>query len=279
MQRPNQFSRTGTVLTSENAKASQELADYAMEKLRQLHPGSTIDFDCLHNNGGGYAVHEFCSALGGVSVRYMNYSMHEHILREAIDSKPSHFVDYATKLKETQNLDKYTLRGITSKYEQVVFLSGSNIMHENIDFDIVAGAVSEGAVIKPHPVTNAKDMEWLRSQFGAENVLGPKVAGAELLKDAFRVYVAKNSELYLLAIAFRKSIRSIGKPGFLPEVYRPVINNIIDHPRYMPVIALNRLLSAPQSGIFFDKEGVDRGLEVYVNRVKELLNDSVHKDQ
>lgn len=268
--RPNQFSRTGTVLTSSVAKGSHELADYLMEKIKILDPGMIVDFDCIHNNGGGYGVHEFCGALGGVSVRYMNMGLHEHILREAIDSKPAHFKDYGEMIRESQVLDKYTLRSASIVFEEVVFLSGSNIMHENIDYDLVQKAVDAGAVIKPHPVTNAQDLAWLKSQYGEDKIIGTKVSGGELLRNATRVHVAKNSELYLLAIAFRKSIRDIGIRSFLPEVYRPAIHNIRDHPRYVPLVAMNRLFSSSQGGIYFTKEAIDRGLPLYIGRVKEL---------
>lgn len=267
----NQFSRTGTVLSTEKAVASRELATYTMEKIKELHPGFHVDFDCLHNNGQGYAVHEFLGALGGVSVRYMEESLARHLLREAIDSQPSEFVKYTTLLKNLAQIDKYMLRETRLNHDKVVFLSGSNIMRDNIDFEVVSKAVADGAIIKPHPVTHAKDIEWLKSTYGADKVLGPKVSGGQLLQRAEVVYVPKNSEMWLNAIALQKTVRSISNGKFPAELYRIVIDSVIDHPVYFPRVALNRLLSNPHSGIFFSQRDVDRGLPVYIRRVRELL--------
>lgn len=267
----NQFSRTGTVISTEKVVGCRELATYTMEKIKELHPGFQVDFDCLHNNGHGYAVHEFLGALGGVSVRYMEESLAKHLLREAIDSQPREFLKYTTKLRELAQIDKYILRETRLVYDKVVFLSGSNIMHDNVDFEIVNKAVEDGAIIKPHPVTHAKDIEWLKTKFGVDKVLGPKVSGGQLLQRAEVVYVPKNSELWLNAISLQKTVRNISNGKFPAELYRIVIDSVTDHPVYFPRVALNRLLSNPHSGIFFNKRDVDRGLPVYIRRVKELL--------
>lgn len=266
----SQFSRTGTVLSTDKTIGSRELAKYAMDKLKVLHPEMNILFDMMHNDGGAYGVHEFCGALGGISIRYLNLSIHQTILMESIYGKPSNFVDYCELLRESMVSDKYVLRDTQYKAKQIVFLSGSNIMHENINFEAVDSAVAEGAIIKPHPVTHAKDIQWLKSRYGEDKVLGPKVSGATLLKQAEIVYMAKNSELWLLAIAHRKTVRYVGNAHFMAEVYRAPIDAIWGHPIYMPRVAMNRLFSASQSGIYFSKEEIDNGLHLYVKRVKEL---------
>lgn len=266
----NQFSRTGTVLRTDKVTKSMDLIDYAMDKIKQR--GFHVDFDCTHNNGGTYSVHEFCGALGGISLRYMDFNTHMRVLREGLMSNPVNFKNYADMLTSIDVNDKYKLRNTMSKQDKVVFLSGSNLLRLNIDFELVAKAVEDGAVIKPHPVTHAQDMKWLKEKFGKSKVLAPKVSGGQLIRNAKKVYVAKNSEIWFLAVAHGIIIEDIGLPEFTSEVYRPIINTVMNNHFYLPKVALNRIFSSPLSGIYFSKEQIDSEIDIYIDRVEEIRN-------
>lgn len=269
-----QFSRTGTVIPTDKVKKSHALVEYIMDKLNAK--GETCFFDMTHNNGKEFAVHEFCGALGGVSVRYLQLSVYYQCLKKAITTESSICTDYALLLRESADADKYKLRTAWTHYDDVVFLPGSNILHTIVDFDKVDTAVEHGAIVKPHPVTNASDMYWLQQRYSLDTVLAAKMSGGELLQNCKRAYMAKNSELWFLAMAHHKGMRNIGKPHH-SEVYRPVIDTITRHSQYDNVTGLNRVFSSPYSGIYFNKADVDANLDLYLETTKEFICDHIHK--
>lgn len=273
MKNENQFSRTGTVIPNERVRKSHELLQYAMDKMNERN--LTCLFDMTHNNGGEYALHEFCGALGGISIRYLDLKVYYKCIRAAITDQDNCY-NYSQQLVDSANVDKYSLRTAWTHYDDVVFLPGSNIMHSTVNFDRVDRAVEHGAIIKPHPVTNASDMYWLRERYDPDCVLSAKLSGGELLQNCKRAYMAKNSELWFLAIAYSKGMRNIGVTHHT-EVYRPVIDTIINHPQYDPKVGLNRVFSSKYSGIYFSKEQIDNNLDFYLDFSQEAIGDNVHK--
>ena len=257
----NQFLRSGIVRPTQKVKRSQEMAEYLVNKVHSM--GENCRFDMLHNSGGEYAVHEFCSALGGVALRYLDAKTHVKCIDYALKHGSSTNRLFSKELRDNEQNDKYELRDYFRSFDRVIFLPGSNIMHTNIDMTLVENAMTENAVIKPHPITNSGDINWLQTTFGKDNVLPAKVKGAELIKNCKRAYMAKNSELWFLAIAFGCGVTDIGS-NYGGDAYRPVIDVITQNHVFQPVPAMNRIFGSCYSGIYFSYEEIDANVEKYI---------------
>lgn len=264
---PNQFSRSGTVRPTEKVICSQEMANYLVDKVISL--GETCHFDMLHNGGDEYAVHEFCGALGGVSLRYLDARVHTQCIAHALKSGSDTQRIYTKELRDSTYIDKYNLRDSFSFYDRVVFLPGSNMLKVNIDMDKLESAVADGAVIKPHPITNSRDIAWLSNAFGKENILGAKIKGAELMRHCKRAYMAKNTELWFLAITFGCGVTDIGN-GYGGDTYRQVIDVITKNHVHPQISAVNRIFGSSYSGIYFSKEDIDNNVEKYIDLSRTL---------
>lgn len=262
----HEFARTGTVIATDLVESSRDLVKYALSKLDSL--GLETDFDCIHNDLKTFAVTEFCGALGGINVRLMDFHAHRKTLIASIKAPPTRFHDYASDIQNAENADKYKLRSTGLDCKGVIFLSGSNLMHKNIDFNRVEMAIEEGAIIKPHPITNAQDHLWLRHTFGSDKVVGSKVSGAQLARSAKTIYAAKNSELWFVGLAHNKLVRDIGQQEFMNHNYLPYVDAIYKSHLFFPRVSLNRLFSSPTSGLYFTKEQIDSDLEKYIEMVK-----------
>ena len=164
----NQFTRSGTARPTEKVKRSQELAEYMVDKVHSM--GEKCRFDILHNSGGEYTIHEFCGALGGVSIRYLDAKVHTQCLDYSLHNGVTSSRIFTQELRTNTENDKYQLRNPFTTHDKVVFLPGSNLLYININIDKLCEAVVDGAVIKPHPVTAAQDIKWLCDNFGKENV-------------------------------------------------------------------------------------------------------------
>lgn len=265
----NQFHRTGTTLLSNTTKESHKIA-YIVKEIAVAR-GYKVDFDCVYeisDNIPSVAIYEYCSALGGISIRYLDHNIHTSVLNSSIEHS-STIHDYVNDLVECTVPDKYKMRRTPLVHDRVVLLPGTNYLHEDVNFELVNEAVRDGAYIKPHPVTLASDIQMLNELY-PDRVIGQKVSGADLVRTAKWVYSTKHSELWFQGIASNVGMRYIGN-DHPHALYMPVINEMHSHNVYEPTVVLNRLFSSPTSGIMFPSDDIHQKVNSYLDEIEKKL--------
>lgn len=257
------FARTGRVMFTPAATRCEHI----INKVKDVVETSTLHaiFDVVHNQGNNdVCVTEFCAALGGVMCRPLDYDTAMAMMN---DTKCDTHVDYISLIRESHNLNKYKLRPTIRTYKKVVFLPGSNLYDTAVDHDLIHKAVNEGAVIKPHPITNWNALHHIQNTFGKQNVLNPKVSGWDLLVNAEDVFVASTSELFLYAIAHDKKISSIDIPTMLNTSYRIPFDYLQQH--NWSADRMNDMFNSKLSGLFFADNYTEDDIKYYVAQLEK----------
>ncbi|WP_217521921.1 hypothetical protein [Vibrio metschnikovii] len=271
------LTRTGRITPTSQGNESRKLAEYVLTKLRGM--GYKASFDVSHNNGDGhFAVFEFCGALGGVSIRYMDYAVHQQVLSKAMDSVDK-VMDFCDMIRSSATPDKYKLRRALSQPQQVAFLAGSNCLRVAIDFDKVAECVANGGMVKPHPITHERHIFELKQDF-PKAIMPLRVAGGSLIPDLEKAYIPTTSELNFVAIAHGVPIVDISSHDnweAFRSCYASYVDQIQNSSAYSHQDALNTLFSSPKSGLFFSKEDVDNNIMNYVKEVEETIRENLFR--
>jgi hypothetical protein len=149
--------------------------------------------------------------------------------------------------------DKYTLYNHQNIewHDRVVFLPGTNIIDNILDFDYVKQLVdNEGAKIKPHPLTTKYHMFMLKKMYGEQNILGNMASGFEYLLHAKVVFCCKNSEMGLTALLLNKDMCLADTPKYTgPKTYGSLYEAILYDSPLNPSKSLAKILSSEYSGI------------------------------
>lgn len=271
------LSRTGRITPTSQGNESRKLAEYVLTKLRGM--GYKADFDVCHDNGNGhFSVFEFCGALGGVSIRYMDYAIHQQVLAKAMESVDE-VTDFCDMIRSSATPDKYKLRRALSQPPQVAFLAGSNCMRVAIDFDKVAECVANGGMVKPHPVTHERHIFELKQDF-PKAIMPLRVAGGSLIPDLDKAYIPTTSELNFVAMAHGVPIEDISLHdnwSVFRSCYASYVEQIRKSDAHSDQDALNMLFSSPKSGLFFSQEDVDNNIMNYVKEVEKTINENLFR--
>lgn len=156
-----------------------------------------------------------------------------------------------SEMKSLQ-LDKYRLmrQYDYSPIPAVIFLPGSNLLEENVDWQFVYQLYKKGAKIKPHPITSSNWLIRLEQSFPGA-VYDESLSGHDLLKRAQTVYCTSASELGLLGKLMKKPVGLIDVDDAIVDrhIYRQLYAVIQTQPD--PHAALCRLLASPYSGVYW----------------------------
>jgi hypothetical protein len=149
--------------------------------------------------------------------------------------------------------DKYNLIPHQEEqfYDRVVFLPGTNILDDILDFNKVKDIVdNQGAKVKPHPLTSNYHLFMLRKQFGDANVLNSNASAFQYLLNAKVVFCCKNSEMGLSSLLLGKKMCLVQNEKYSgPCTYGSIYNTILNSQHYSARDALHKLLSSEYSGI------------------------------
>jgi hypothetical protein len=162
--------------------------------------------------------------------------------------------DHSVVSRIANNLaDKYNLLLESNQqfYDRVIFLPGSNILEEILDFKKVKELVDHtGAKIKPHPLTTKFHLFLLKKQFGDENILSRDKGAFAYMLNSKVSFCCKNSEMGLSALILGKKIELVDNATYsTSSTYGPIYDTIMNSKRYSPRDALHKLLSSEYSGI------------------------------
>jgi len=263
------FNKTGPIAQSPRLKKLHELSKIINEK----HGGRFL-YDITYSGDTSFETltgTEICSHA--VYVHPCNYTVRDSQILEASKDEDHNNIDILERLSLNNNLDKYRLvkQPFASKREKVVFLPGSNLFELMIDIKKVDDAVSKGAFVKPHPVTNHDVITFQKRRWG-DAVLGHKISGYDVLKNCSEVYTTGSSEMSIYGVMLGKKVIDIERPQDKRNpAYRPIFNVILNSED--PYKALNNIFNSYKSGIFFiwdDHSKIDKYLNYSIAAIKEL---------
>lgn len=180
-------------------------------------------------------------------------------------------------LSMSPNLDKYDLikKPFIGDLDAVVFVPGSNLFDRVVDIERVTEAVKNGAIVKPHPITNAHLLRKQQHLWGKKNVALPKSSGWDYLQSTETVFSLGCSEMGIYAAMLRKTVLTAEKfQTRRNPSYRPLFNLVLDNPN--PYQALNNVFNSNKSGIFFvwdDEEKIKQYLAFAAQKVEQQKNE------
>jgi len=147
------------------------------------------------------------------------------------------------------NKDKYKLRNTIDEHPYVIFLPGTNILNEITDDVKIEKAIkSDGAKLKPHPLTAPFIMSFLRAKYGKNTLIHKNVSGHELLNRTEVVGCCSNSEMGLIGLAQGKRVKLFDKNKIKAKTYTHIYE-VLFQDGYPVINDLKRLLSADYSGL------------------------------
>lgn len=258
--------KTGPILRNKKLKYLPRVVDTVKSKF-----SGRFLYDITYDGDTSFKTLTGTELLSSaIFVHPCNYVVRDRQIQEASLEDSSEDV-VARILYQDDNMDKYRLvrQPFFREIDAVVFLAGSNIFEDATDFSVVAEAVKNGAVVKPHPVTNHDVLERQRRMWGSANVLSHKISGFDILKKSAEVYSGGNSEMGIYAAMLRKKTHSCESANFKKNpAYRPLFNLILSSEN--PYQALNNVFSSSKSGIFFTWDNVSKISEYLKFAEKEI---------
>lgn len=157
--------------------------------------------------------------------------------------------------------DKYSNRMNTNKaYDEAILLCGSNLLPTILSEERLASLAfyNKNVVVKPHPMTNERDMSMLRSLFGDNRVLGVDVSGHQVMMNSKKLYTLKTSTLAWLALHLGKDVE------FLDDFFGEAIGVVY------PLIKYNAPISH-MAGIFvLGVNDTEENIQEYFSKTMEL---------
>ncbi|MGL5099974.1 MAG: hypothetical protein ACRC6B_08100 [Fusobacteriaceae bacterium] len=210
---------------------------------------------------------DLMSSCQGVYIKSLDSRKNIKILESCIGDSKENYTDlnYCAYVREKME-DKYNLFSFPCDVEldSVIILPGSNILDIIVDDFKLIRAVSDGAYVKPHPFTSAKDIQYLEQMFG-NKVLNKDIGGCEVIKKAKKVYTTGSSELALYSILLGKVVIDISKDvEYKIGSYQSIYTILTRYPHYIRPIILEQILSHKNSGIFFPFDIEEKNLENFI---------------
>tara|TARA_B100001094_G_C18182366_1_gene801682 strand:- start:79 stop:975 length:897 start_codon:yes stop_codon:yes gene_type:complete len=173
------------------------------------------------------------------------------LLRECIKEKITEEGEKIFEDISQNNKDKYKLRDTSEKHPYVIFLPGTNILNEITDDVKIEKAIkSDGAKLKPHPLTSPFIMSFLRARYGKNSLINKNASGHELLNKTEVVGFCSNSEMGLIGMAQGKRIKLFDKHKIIAKTYTHIYE-VLFQDGYPVINDLKRLLSADYSGLIY----------------------------
>jgi len=169
------------------------------------------------------------------------------------------------------SLDKYRLikHRDTTPIDAVVFLPGTNLLDQSVDWNVVDQLVRDGAVVKPHPITSVPWRTRLEKKYG-KAVIGRNISGYGVLKQSKNVITTVNSEMGLLAILMDKSVSMIdASPVSYRPIYKQIYDVVLQETNRKPL--LEKVLGSRKTGIHWMWQDLSRVDEIIAS-IKETAH-------
>lgn len=241
------FFKSGNIL---RGKESDDIA-VLKNLLPKNGPNETrVEYDVWYDMGDNDKIHGYVytdAMAKFVYVRAAGAHWTHKIMREASKHPITEEGERIFKDLAENSVDKYRLRRVKETHDFVIFLPGTNIINEALNWDKMENAIRQGAKLKCHPITAPGLLANLKHRFGAENILDKKLSGHQLLAEASIVGCCENSEMGLVALAQGKKTYLFGH-GLKNLTYSALYNTIWKDGK-ADVDKFKSILSAKYSGL------------------------------
>lgn len=236
-------------------------------------PNSTrIEYDVWYDLGDNDRIHGYVYTDAMAKFIYLRAAgaYHTHkIMREAAKAPITEeglaiFNDLANN-----SVDKYRLRKARESYDFVIFLPGTNIINDAMNWDKVENAVKQGAKLKCHPLTAPGLLAKLKNRYGADNIIDKKISGHQLLQNAKIVGCCENSEMGIVALAQGKKTYLFGN-GLRSLTYSAIYHAVWEGGK-ADQNKLKSVLSAEYSGLIPSASNTpEKYVEAFFNYYKDM---------
>lgn len=242
----------GTHSRSEKINQSNFIAEYLVEQLKGIV--KTVDYDLGFNGTAANIL--YTEILGGHGCI---------MLKTANPVFNSKMLDYCTATRDfnyTEPCAKYDQLKLPPPHDlhSVVVLPGSNKLKHVFREDIIA-AYNRGAFIKPHPMTNKKDIASLKSHF-KEKLLYKDEDGGRILKAAKTIYTYPFSELGIYAALNNKNVAILGSEINEQGTY---------YHFYSKLHNIKTIVRSPLSGIITPTDDYKEQIDCWISAYKRLI--------
>jgi len=245
------FFKSGSLLRKEENDRLDEI-----HKLLPAHGnyGTNLEYDIWYDFPKDSRIHGYVYTDVFTKFIFMKPASFEHATRIMIESSKEKITPTGEMLFDSiinKGTDKYRLRKTNIDYPYIIFLPGTNLINDIVDWDRVSREIKyEGAYLKTHPLTSAYSMADLKKRYG-KRVLDKKLSGHTMLKTAEIVGTCSNSEMGLIGLGQGSEVRLFDKKGASPRTYTPIYTAIWkgDVHNVPEVDRFRRILSSEFSGL------------------------------
>jgi hypothetical protein len=245
------FFKSGSVLRKDENNRLNEIHKLLPSKGNH---GTNLEYDIWYDFPDDPRIHGYVYTDVFTKFIFMKPASFAHATHIMVASAKEKITDVGEMLFDSivnKGTDKYRLRKTNIDYPYIIFLPGTNLINDIVDWDRVAREVKyEGAYLKTHPLTSAYSMADLRKRYG-RRVIDKKLSGHTMLKTAEIVGTCSNSEMGLIGLGQGSEVRLFDKKGASPRTYTPIYTAIWkgDVHNVPEVDRFKRILSSEFSGL------------------------------
>jgi hypothetical protein len=205
---------------------------------------------------------EFFGGLGGVMLRPQNFVRQFKQYNGAYEDNEEIKVDFSNFIDLAGDKYKLDEKGVTC--DKLVLLCGSNLLGSHTKKELIQGAVNQGAMLKPHPITNEKVLNLLH-EFWSGKVYEPEQSGFELYKNAKEIWTTRFSEFSLFSILQEKKLHFIDDNLLGVRGSYKALNLYLECTGRQNKESLNKILNSYRSGIFFKEFNIEEDIKKYLD--------------
>lgn len=261
---PTHFFKSGGILRADDQEPLIALRD-------MLPTDRKIEYDIWYNAGDENRVHGYCYTDMLNQFLYCRPCCTVRAYQTMTEAAKTEITEEGEYLfqKMSESSDKYRLRVSNESHPFVIFMAGTNIWNKISDKKRLHNAVSQGAKLKCHPLTAPGMRAFLKTEFGAENIINGRCSGYELLEQASIVGAFTNSEMGLAALAKGKKVYLFND---LRDQYTySALYNAVSPGEKMKEDRMKRVLSSKESGLIpLHAENPQEYIDGFFNRYGDI---------
>lgn len=235
------------------------LAQFKERIIPKRYRGLPFEYDLWFNTDERFVLRSwlYTDFLGnGIYIRVPSVPSNHNLLHTIAIRETKIDWDRIEKIKNNLH-NKYILQASPEYHDKVIFPPGSNLMNKNIiSWKRMREHVDRGFKVKPHPITAHVWIAKLKKELGAENILGKKEGGFELLMNCKEAAICPNSEMGIIALLLDKQLSLVSTPYDVrkknPLTYESIYYAISAKGIKSSKDALLKIMSSKRSGIIFD---------------------------
>jgi hypothetical protein len=253
------LAKSGAAVRARDNDRLKVLGDALPRSWRNVPVEYDITYDTPGNKIRGYRYTDMMTTCVWVAI--CNEFLTVKSMIECIEKGPTEEGMRILEQTAEASMDKYLQRKtpLLNYPQRLIVLPGSNLIQRRaLDMERMKRLVGEGAIIKPHPITNRLDFFKLKQIFGDQAVLDPSVALFPLIRNARAIWVGANSEAGIAAMMYGKEYAIIGPKNVFGEKTQAISPTYITFYKALdqaaaghlsPKEKLGALFSYPESGL------------------------------